>query len=134
MRVILFHHGQLVKIAASSISPESCNIAFVPLLEANGKNLIPPAKIQIITADHSLLVFETFNHVNPLTNDNEKNIAPNDNAGIKYGKNAVLDTKLDNQPLLFLETAYPIKIPNVPAIKATTQATKTERPNALQIV
>jgi hypothetical protein len=35
--VILLIHGQPVIIAASSISPDNCSIAFVPLLEANGK-------------------------------------------------------------------------------------------------
>ena len=92
MRVILLPHGVPTMTAASSISPESCNIAFVPLLDANGMNLTPPTMIQIAIADISLPVVDASKNENEGVLIKEKKTAPNDKAGIKYGKNETLPT------------------------------------------
>ena len=44
--IILFPQETLIIVAASSISGESCIIEFAPLLEANGRNFIPPTRIR----------------------------------------------------------------------------------------
>ena len=82
-------------IAASSISPDNCNIALVPLLDANGKNLILPAIIQITIADHCWFVLATFNLLNAGVEIKAKNTAPKLNAGIKY-EDATIDKAIEN--------------------------------------
>ena len=57
---------------------------FVPLLDANGKNLILQQTIHASIAAVSLPPLAlAFIHVNPGYNESEKNTALNDNAGIK---------------------------------------------------
>ena len=92
-------------MAASSISPESCNMALVPLLEANGMNLMPPQITHIAMADHSEPVVETSKKLNVDVFIKEKNIVEKHSAGIKYGKKANDPTAFANLDLLFLETA-----------------------------
>ena len=58
--VIRLPHGQPVIIAASSISPETCSIAFVPLRDAKGKNFMPPTMMHSATVDYSLSVVAMF--------------------------------------------------------------------------
>ena len=82
--VILFNQGTPTIILASSISPDSCNMAFVPDLDANGMNLIDPTKMSKRN--------EPFSQVKPGINETEKNIAPKLKEGIKQGKNARLET------------------------------------------
>ena len=84
--------GQPLIIAASSISPDNCNIAFVPLLDANGKNLIPPTITQMIIADDSKNVVVTSKNWNVSDLITEKKTEEKHNAGIKYGRKAKLET------------------------------------------
>ena len=104
-RVIRFIHGQPTITAASSISPDSCSIALVPLLEANGKNFTPPTIKQIAIADTSVIVLETSKNLNVSVLLTAKKTAEKLNAGIKYGKKAKLETKFASLLLLFLLTA-----------------------------
>ena len=96
MRVIRLPHEQPVIIAASSISPDNCNMALVPLRDANGRNLIPPTMIQIATADASFIDVVTSRNLNASVLITDRNIAPKLREGIRYGRNAKLETRLAN--------------------------------------
>ena len=50
MRTMRFHHGTPTMTAASSISPESCSIALMPLREANGRYLTEPTSTSTMNA------------------------------------------------------------------------------------
>ncbi len=92
---IRFHHGVLVKIAASSISPDSCSIAPVADLVANGMYLIAPTS--------------TSRKNDPYKNDHLTDKAsyaiPNAIEGIRYGIKARGLTILDNFECRLFTTA-----------------------------
>lgn len=100
MRVILFHHGICCMTAASSISPDSCIIAFSDDLEEKGIYLIVPTITQVHKAGHHNDPTATFMEVASKKNTKDKEID-----GIKYGKKANPLTKFANLDFLFLLTA-----------------------------
>ena len=63
-RTMRFHQGTPKIIAASSISPDSCIIAPVAVLDANGMNLIDPTR-----SSNSI---EPSNQVKPFVYDSAK--------------------------------------------------------------
>ena len=83
MRVIRLIQGISWMIAASSISPDNCNIEFNALRLANGMYLITPT----ITSNVYVL-----NIVLCLSENRMKKAAPTAILGIKYGRNAILFT------------------------------------------
>ena len=94
---IRFHHGTSMIMAASSISGESCIMELAPLLEAKGRNLIPPTMINSHIEERrkeKVFVYETLRYT-----------APKLMAGIRYGKKAIFETQRANLEPLFLAEA-----------------------------
>ena len=89
---IRFGHGHPLIIAASSISPDNWSIAFVPLLDANGKNFTLPTIAHMIIADDSSIVVDASKNWNVSVLITEKKTDEKHRAGIKYGRKAKLET------------------------------------------
>ena len=91
---ILFHHGAFAIVADSSISPDSCIIADIPDLDANGRYLIDPT-ITNIRNDFCI----------PQLCPIARKATPRAIEGIKYGRKAKLSSALERNVPLFLATA-----------------------------